>query len=231
MTVLALIPARGGSKGIPGKNLVPFGGKPLIAHSIDAARASSIITDIIVSTDSDEIAAACEAHGIAVPRRRDPSLATDEAGMLGVALEALHWCQQDGLDVDTLVLLQPTSPLRNSADIDGTVTAMRMAGVESAISVHMMTEHPAECIKALNRDWHFLVKPPEGATGRQAYEGKFQFVNGAVYAVTPRFLHQKQAFFLEGPETALYEMDRLRGVDINDHFDLSVANALLAASV
>jgi CMP-N,N'-diacetyllegionaminic acid synthase len=230
MKVLGLIPARGGSKGIPGKNLVPLGGKPLIAHSIDAAKASATISLVMVSTDSDEIAAACEAHGVAVPRRRTPQHATDSAGMLGVALEALDWCCQDGDEIDMVVLLQPTSPLRNAADIDGTVAAMRAAGVESAISVHMMTEHPAECVEARGRDWNFLVNPPQGAAGRQNYQRNFFFVNGAVYAVSPRFLRQNSSFFLEGPETALYEMDRLRGVDINDWFDLNIANALLAAS-
>jgi CMP-N,N'-diacetyllegionaminic acid synthase len=230
MKVLGLIPARGGSKGIPGKNLILLGGKPLIAHTIDAARASAAITQVMISTDSDEIAAACESYGVAVPRRRAPHLATDSAGMLGVALEALGWCSQDGEKIDVLVLLQPTSPLRKGLDIDGTVAAMHAAGVESSVSVHMMTEHPAECVEARGRDWKFLVKPPECAMGRQDYQGQFLFVNGAVYAVTPRFLRQKSSFVLEGRETALYEMDRLRGVDINDSFDVSIASALLAAS-
>jgi len=230
MKILGLIPARGGSKGIPGKNLVPLGGKPLIAHTIEAARSSRLLTHLMVSTDSDEIASVCEAHNVAVPRRRAPELATDQAGMLGVAFEALDWCRQDGDDIDVLVLLQPTSPLRNAADIDGTVEALRMSGTASALSAHTMTEHPSECVEINDRNWKFLVEPPRGATGRQDYGGRFLFVNGAVYAVTPAFLERHKSFFLEGPETALYEMDRLRGIDINDSFDLKIATALLTAS-
>jgi CMP-N-acetylneuraminic acid synthetase len=231
MTVVALIPARGGSKGIPGKNLATLGGKPLIVHSIAATKASSIIEHVIVSTDSDEIASVCEAHGVRVPRRRAPEHATDTAGMLCVVEEVLDWCRQDGMDdIELVVVLQPTSPLRNASDIDGTIVALRQAQVESAVSVHRMMEHPAECVEVHGADWHFLVQPPQGAAGRQDYEGSFLFINGAVYVATPRFLLENKALFLEGAKTALYEMDRLRGIDINDPSDLRIADAMLAAS-
>lgn len=228
MTVLGIIPARRGSKGIPGKNLVSLHGKPLISYSVEAAQAASTIDRIIVSTDCDDIAAACEAMGVPVPRRRAPEHATDQAGMLGVVEEALQWCLEDGVgEIELVVLLQPTSPLRSAGDIDGTVQMLRHAGVESALTVHEMAEHPAECVKTNGANWQFLVTPPAGARGRQDYEGRYLFVNGAVYAVTPNFIRENKAFFVEGAATALYEIDRLHGVDINDPTDLQVANALL----
>lgn len=231
MTVLGVIPARGGSKGILRKNLVPLAGQPLIAHSIAAARQSRLITDLVISTDDTEIAAACESLGVAVPRLRSPQYATDTAGMVEVVEEVVGWVRQDGKpEPELIVLLQPTSPLRNGADIDGTIAALRDKGRESATSVHRMSEHPAECVVATPQGWRFLVSPPADSRGRQHYAGDFQFINGAVYVVTPGFLRRHRRFMLEGGETALFEMDQMRGVDIDTPFDLKVAEAFIAAA-
>jgi CMP-N,N'-diacetyllegionaminic acid synthase len=231
MTVLGLIPARGGSKGIPRKNLVQLDGQPLIAYSIEAARNSSLITDVMISTDDAEIAAAGEALGVKVPRLRSPQYATDSAGVVEVVEEALDWLRRDGKpEPELVVLLQPTSPLRSAQDIDGTIAALRANGCESAISVHEMIEHPAECVTVTADGWRYLVPPPAGSTRRQDYAGSYQFINGAVYAVTPRFLRKNRCFVMDSAMTALYEMDRARGVDINYPFDLKVAEAFIRAA-
>ena len=228
MTVLAIIPARGGSKGIPRKNIVPLAGRPLVAHTLEAARAAKVVTDILVSTDDDEIAAVCAGLGAATAYRRPAALAGDTASAVEAAVHALDWwAERQGGDPELLVLLQPTSPLRTAADIDGTVAALRRAGVESAISVHEMSEHPMECVAATTDGWRMLVAPPAGATGRQAYGARFHFINGAVYVVTPGFLRQRRAFMVEGGETALYVMDALRGIDIDEPTDLDLAEAIL----
>jgi CMP-N,N'-diacetyllegionaminic acid synthase len=230
MTVLGLIPARGGSKGILRKNLVSLAGQPLIAHSIAAARQSRLITDIVISTDDPEIASTCEGLGVAVPRLRSPAYATDTAGMVEVVEEVLGWLCEDGRpEPELVVLLQPTSPLRNGGDIDGTIAALRQQGRESATSVHRMSEHPAECVVAAPDGWRFLVSPPAQARGRQDYVGEYRFINGAVYVVTPGFLRRHRRFLLQGAETALFEMDPERGVDIDTPFDLKVAEAFIAA--
>lgn len=229
MSVLALIPARGGSKGIPRKNVMPLAGRPLITYSLEAARKAATITDILVSTDDAEIAACCEAFGVPVPYRRPPELAGDTVGMVDTSLHALDWWQAQGHDEpEILVLLQPTSPLRSPADIDGTVKAMRDARLESAISVHEMAEHPCECIRLTqDRGWSILEAPPPGAVRRQDWTEQFHFINGAVYAVTPAFLRRNRAFCLDGRHTAVYAMDRIRGIDIDDPIDLDYAEATL----
>jgi CMP-N,N'-diacetyllegionaminic acid synthase len=231
MTVLGLIPARGGSKGIPRKNLAPLNGRPLISYSIEAARNSKFITNLMVSTDDTEIAATSKSLGVPVQRLRSRQFATDTAGMFEVVEECLGWLRQDGLpEPELVVLLQPTSPLRSGEDIDGTIRALRAAGCESATSVHEMTEHPAECVAVGKDGWQYVVPPPLSATRRQDYIGSYQFINGAVYVVTPRFLRKNHRFVLAGRETALYEMDRARGVDINHPFDLKVAEAFIKAA-
>src|SRR4051794_40245817 len=111
-TVAALIPARGGSKSIPRKNIASVGGKPLIAWTIEAALGSKLLDRVYVSTDDEEIASVSRACGSEVPFMRPAELASDEAGSLGVALHALDWMAAHGGEPDYLLLLQPTSPLR-----------------------------------------------------------------------------------------------------------------------
>jgi N-acylneuraminate cytidylyltransferase/CMP-N,N'-diacetyllegionaminic acid synthase len=148
--------------------------------------------------------------------------------MAETVLDALEWwSSRVAQDPELLVLLQPTSPLRSAEDIDGTVAALRAAGKQSAISVHQMREHPMECVRESNATWSLLEQPPKGATRRQDYGARFHFINGAVYVVTPQFLRDRRAFMTDGQETALYIMDAIRGVDIDDPEDLHLAEAIL----
>lgn len=226
--VLAIIPARGGSKGIPRKNVAALAGRPLIAYTLDAARAAKTVTDVLVSTDDDEIASTCEELGTMAPYRRPPELGGDSVGMVETALDALDWWSKGaGQEPDVVVLLQPTSPLRSADDIDGTVAALRAGKKPSAISVHEVREHPMECVRVLGGSWTLLEKPPAGANRRQDYGTQFHFINGAVYAVTPQFLRSRHAFMTEGQETALYVMDAIRGIDIDRPEDLDLADAIL----
>ncbi len=228
MSVFALIPARGGSKGIPGKNLVPLGGRPLIAHTVLAAQAAAV-DGVFLSTDDDAIAGACRGLGLNTAYRRPRALAGDDTGMIDVVLHWLDWARDDGPgEPDVLVLLQPTSPLRAPADIDGTIEAMRRQNAPSAVSVHAMTEHPMECVSATDDGWSFLLGDPTTAGRRQNYAGRHFFINGAVYAATADFLRKRQAFMADGNETAIYEMSPLRGIDIDTEVDLLQAEAYVA---
>src|SRR5262245_30486631 len=125
--VLALIPARGGSKGIPGKNLVALSGRPLLAYTCDAARESARITRIVVSTDSEAIASAAETFG-ATPLMRPEALAADDTPMIGVVRHALDALEASGYGPEIVVLLQPTSPLRRAEHIDGAVDLLIDSG-------------------------------------------------------------------------------------------------------
>jgi CMP-N-acetylneuraminic acid synthetase len=133
--VLGVIPARGGSKGIPNKNLAPVGGRPLLAYTADAARASRRLTRTIVSTDTPAIADAALALGLEVPFLRPPALAADDTPMLPVLQHALGAMRERGFAADVLVLLQPTSPLRRAEHIDAAVALLEQSGADSVVSV------------------------------------------------------------------------------------------------
>jgi len=135
MNVLGVIPARGGSKGIPHKNLRSVAGRPLLAYTADAALASSRLTRVIVSTDDAEIAAAARGLGLDVPFMRPGELASDAALMLPVLQHAVHEMRARDFSADAVVLLQPTSPLRRAEHVDRAVGLLEASGADSVVSV------------------------------------------------------------------------------------------------
>jgi CMP-N-acetylneuraminic acid synthetase len=135
MSIVAVIPARGGSKGIPRKNLARVAGRPLIAYAIDAARNAASVDRVLVSTDDGEIANAAREMGVEAPFLRPPALADDTAPMLAVLEHALAWLESQGVAVEALVLLQPTSPLRRAEHIDEAVALFRSSSATSVVSV------------------------------------------------------------------------------------------------
>jgi CMP-N,N'-diacetyllegionaminic acid synthase len=135
MSIVAVIPARGGSKGIPRKNLVRIAGRPLIAYAIEAARNAASVDRVLISTDDSEIADVARELGAEVPFLRPPELAADAAPMLGVLTHALAWLESQGEAVEGLVLLQPTSPLRTARHIEEAIALFRSAPASSVVSV------------------------------------------------------------------------------------------------
>ena len=118
MRILAIIPARGGSKGVPGKNIKLLAGKPLIAYTIQAAQKATLLSEIILSSDSDEIIQIAQAYGLEVPFKRTESLATDESPTILTVLHALEYFSAKGIEFDAVCLLQVTNPFRTSEFID-----------------------------------------------------------------------------------------------------------------
>jgi CMP-N,N'-diacetyllegionaminic acid synthase len=135
LTVLGVIPARGGSRGIPHKNLAMIGGRPLLAYTADAARQSTRLTRTLVSTDDEQIAVAARALGLEVPALRPRELAQDETPMLPVLQHALAMTRDRGFDPDAVTLLQPTSPLRRAEHVDAAVALFEATGADSVVSV------------------------------------------------------------------------------------------------
>ena len=225
--LLALVPARGGSKGIPRKNLASLAGKPLLQYTLEAARASHHIDDTLLTTDDEEIAALAARCGAATRYRRPPQLAGDDAPMIVAVEHALEWyAREHGRTPDALLLLQPTSPLRTADDIDGAIARFREAGADTLASVHRLSEHPCECVVTEGSTWQYLVPPPPAAAGRQDYRGGFFFINGALYLARTEALRRERRFVVPGT-TLLYEMPRERGIDIDSPLDLACAAALL----
>ncbi|MGB5697058.1 MAG: acylneuraminate cytidylyltransferase family protein [Polyangiales bacterium] len=152
MRVLGLIPARGGSKGVPRKNVRMLGGKPLIGHTIDAARSATRIDRIVVSTEDEEIATISKSLGAEVPFLRPASLATDDSPMLPVILHALQAIIADGWRPDAVCLLQPTFPFRRPREIDGCIEALANRQADCVISVHRVPTH-------FNPHWVYFEQP------------------------------------------------------------------------
>jgi CMP-N,N'-diacetyllegionaminic acid synthase len=140
--VLGVIPARGGSKGLPGKNLRTLGTLSLIGHAVASCRESTRLTRFLVSTDSEAIAAEARRHGADVPFIRPAALASDEAGMVPVLQHAVRWLEANGSRPDLIVTLQPTSPFRVGADIDETIAKIVETGADSAQTVTEASYHP-----------------------------------------------------------------------------------------
>ena len=231
MNTLAIIPARGGSKAIPRKNLALIAGKKLIDHTIDAAQNTPELKRIILTSDDSVIIDYCRNRGIDVPFIRPPEISDDSASMLDVVSHTLKWLQDnENYRPDIVILLQPTSPLRQSIDIVKTLDAMKEAHTESAVSVNKMQEHPFECISIKNQKILPLKASSTSKTRRQDYDEDFYFINGAVYCFTPKFIEKYKKFFLFGEETAIYEMPTIRSIDIDTPEDLKIAVALMSLS-
>ncbi len=218
--VLALIPARGGSKGLPGKNLRPFAGRPLLAWSVAAAKASAHVDRTIVSSDSAEILAA-GAHAGAESLARPAELARDETPaepVLRHALDAL------GIESGFAIWLQPTSPLRVPADIDEGLKLCRETGAATAVSVAEEAK-PPEWMFALDEGGRMrrLAPLPAGAVRRQDLPRAFA-LNGAVYVARVSWLLGGGALVNE--ETRAFAMPSERSVDIDTMLDFRFAELL-----
>ncbi|MBM3565935.1 MAG: acylneuraminate cytidylyltransferase family protein [Alphaproteobacteria bacterium] len=214
--VLGVIPARGGSKRLPGKNLLPVAGRPMIAWTVAAARDSKYIDRLIVSTDDPRIAETARGLGVEVPFLRPAELSSDTATSEDVLIHALD---SVGGDFALAVLLQPTSPLCQTEDIDGAIRACVAAEAPACVSVHvpakplawLMTKNDAGCLRRI-----FAA----GQVPEPAY-----LPNGAAFVVDIAAFRRDRTFY---PGAAVpYVMPADRSIDIDTETDLAVAEALL----
>lgn len=220
--VLGVITARGESRGIPKKNIAPLLGKPLIAYTIDAAKGSKLLTRCIVSTDNEEIAEVARGLGADVPFLRPKELATDTATSISVVQHALEWVKaNDGEEYDYVMILQPTSPLRTSEDIDAAIMKATETGADSVMSMVEVQDFAFEKLKWLDGD---KIKPlfeDEGTSSKSRNETPNAFKrNTAIYLTKVECLLRGDLF---GKDSRAYVMPAARSVDINDPTDLTLA--------
>ena len=179
-SILAIIPARGGSKGIPRKNIIHVNGKPLIQYSIDVAKESKYIDRIIVSTDDKEIADVSIACGAEVPFLRPKQLANDTTKTIEVLVHAIDEIMRSGVSYDYLVLLQPTQPLRTSEQIDEAIEKIINEGEESLVSISEVSDHPV-LIRMLDEYGKVHSLLDLNSTIRRQEFPKYYKVNGSIY--------------------------------------------------
>lgn len=224
--LLGLIAARGGSKGIPRKNIAPCGGLPLLAWTARAAHESGVIDRLILSTDDLDIAAVAQEHGVEVPFMRPGQLADDKAASIDVVLHSLQWLEQhDGYIPEFVIYLQPTSPLRQGSDIRAAWETMNSKKAASVIGVSSADQHPlwAKRIDEGGRLSSYLQGvevPPTRQQLPPAY-----VVNGAIYLSCREALVKTGTFY--GEPCYGEVMSPEASIDIDSPLDLEIADLLL----
>lgn len=220
--VLAMIPARGGSKGVPRKNIREVAGKPLIAWTIEAAKQSQYIDRLILSTDDAEILGVARELGCEVPFLRPVELARDDTPGIAPVLHAI----QELPGYDLIVLLQPTSPLRVAVDIDGCLELCLQSNASACVSVTEPEASPY-LMYTIREDKHMIpiLGSDQFVTQRRQELPPVYSLNGAVYVAQTEWLEQTQTFLNE--ETVAYQMPKERSVDIDTELDMLLCGLML----
>jgi len=224
--ILAIIPARGGSKRVPRKNVMPLGGKPLVAWSIEAVRGAKQITRAVVSSDDAEVLAIARSYDPRLPLERPVELCQDKSLAIEFVRHALDTLERKGEGpFEAVVIVQPSSPLTTSADVDATVELLERTGADSAVSV-MALDHAIHPVKLKTLAGDRLLPYLTDEQGKMAaHELPELYVrNCSVYALSRRTVAAGQII---GPDCRGYVMPRERSVDINEPIDLEFANFLL----
>lgn len=221
--MIAIIPARGGSKGLPGKNVRPLNGKPLIAYAIEAALKAKNIDRVIISTDDEEIARVAVEYGAELPFMRPAELASDTAMAIDNYIYNIGRLEEEGgKPIDAFVVLQPTSPLRIAEDIDGAIELFEQKKADSVIS-YCQEAHPVTWHKYLDDEGRFVDIFDANIKNRQDNRVSY-YPNGAVYVFRTSMIRERKYYT---DKSYAYVMPRTRSVDIDFIEDFEYAEFLL----
>ena len=225
--VLGIILARNGSKGLPGKNTMQLRGKPLIAWSIQAGLESRCVTDVVVSTDSAEIASIAVEFGAEVPFIRPEHLAVDTSPSADAIIHAISFLQECNRPYDYVVLLEPTSPIRDGTDIDEAISSLVRSGRDALVSVcRASAVHPSVMFTMGVEN---LLSPYEtvqvkGSLRRQDVSDVF-YPDGSIYVSSTKTFEETHSFYHEG--TLGYEIPRWKSLEIDDELDFLLVEAVM----
>ena len=226
-TILGLIPARSGSKGLPRKNIRPLSGKPLIAWTIEQALEGKYLDRVVVSTDDKEIAEISKKYGAEIPFIRPKELAEDNAKGIDVVLHTIDWFRENDKrkQYDLIMLLQPTSPFRVTEDINKAIKLLFLKEAKAIVSVCEVNHHSlwtntlpkGGCMK------DFIGKEIMNKNRQEL--PVFYRLNGAIYLAYCKYLQKQKSFF--GKKTFAFIMPKTRSVDIDNEVDLKLAEILM----
>ncbi|MCR5701969.1 MAG: acylneuraminate cytidylyltransferase family protein [Lachnospiraceae bacterium] len=226
--ILALIPARGGSKGIPNKNITNLAGKPLIAYSILAAKNSRYIDDIVVSTDSEKIAQVSNEYGATTPFLRPAELASDTSKTIDCVIHAINFLRNNGQTYDYVILLQPTQPIRKACHIDEAIETIINSSYDSLVSICPTSEHPI-LMRTLNSEGTLQSILPISSTVRRQDFTTVYKVNGSIYI--NRINNNLNENTSLNDNKMPYLMDKKYSIDIDTPEDLIKAEEILKNEV
>lgn len=228
MNVLGLIPARGGSKGVPRKNIRQLAGKPLLAYTAEAALASSRLARVILSTDDEEIAEVGRSCGLEVPFLRPAELAEDTTPTLPVVQHAVQFLEARGERFDAICLLQPTNPLRQTSDIDGCIELLESAEADTVFTMLAVpAEHNPHWVYFRNNDGSLRLSTGEATPipRRQSLPPAFHR-EGSVYVARRDVVMIENSLY--GARVIGFEIERSRSVNIDNLEDWAKAESLLS---
>lgn len=226
--IIGIIPARGGSKGIPNKNIINICGKPLIGYTIEEALKSDYLDKVIVSTDDEKIRDAALEYGAEVPFIRPDFLSEDTSKTIDVVLHALDFFKKKGEEYDYVVLLQPTSPLRKSEDIDDAINRLMDNNNESLVSVCEVEQNPVIMRTIKNGKLHEVINF-DGDNLRRQNLPVFYIFNGAIYINSIKMLYNEKTFVND--DTLSYIMEKNKSVDIDEPVDILIVESILKGDV
>lgn len=223
MNIVSIIPARGGSKGIPRKNIKLLNDKPVIAYSIEASNSCSLINETYVSTEDEEIGDISLDFGANLIKRPF-ELAKDNSSSIEVILHALDYLENNQTLPDFFILLQPTSPLRNSDDIGNAIKLFMENDCDSLVSVYEL-DHQSLLNFSLKNN--YLIQNNDGSffNSRRQDLPSYYALNGAIYITTPSFIRKNNSFYSD--KTIPYVMPKERSVDLDTPFDFRLVEFLL----
>lgn len=224
MKLLYLIPARGGSKGIPHKNIKLLCGKPLISYSIDVARQLTKDENICVSTDDEEIIQVATSYGLAVPFKRPEYLATDSAGTYEVLLHAIDFYEGLGINYDAVVLLQPTSPLRTAQQVEDAIR-LYDDSIDAVVSVCESPQNPYYNLFEENVNGYLRISKGDGAFRRRQDAPPVWMFNGAIYIFNVASL--RKGYFNDFKKIRKYVMPLDVSIDLDTITDWMYLEALM----
>lgn len=219
MSVVAVVPARAGSKGIPGKNIKPLCSKPLLAYTADVIRASGIFDRALLTTDDGKIAKVGRTFGLETPFLRPEELARDDTPMLPVIEHALGWLEHDGTKVDIVVLLQPTQPLRTAEDVVRAVTLLKERRCDSVASVVALPPHMCpDYVMRIDEGGRLVNFLPEGARVTRRQDVRPAYVrDGTVYAFRASTLREHRSIY--GPVCLPLIVESERSINLDSESD------------
>ncbi len=234
--ILAVVPARGGSKGLPGKNIRPLCGLPLIAHSIRAAALTPVITRCVVTTDSAEIAEVARSHGGDVPFLRPPELAQDDTPMAPVVRHALEWVErEEALTYDAVLLLDPTSPARVPQQLaDAAATLAADPALDGVVSISEPTFNPVWVgVRPDGSPRGTLARYFDTGAGvtRRQDAGRFLRINGNFYLWRSDFVRRLETSWFDEGVHAGAEIPEAQAFSIDDEYEFRLIEALVAAGI
>jgi CMP-N,N'-diacetyllegionaminic acid synthase len=221
MKLLIIIPARGGSKRLPGKNIMKLAGKPLISWTIELAQKLPYEKSIIVSTDSEEIAEVARKCGVEVPWLRPPEISQDTSNTTDVALHALNWVEENISNVDVVLLLQPTTPFRKFEKIVDGIEKFKKTGMEPVVAVSRVSQHPRWMFRLEGEELTAFISNENRNERSQELEPLF-IVNGSFYLISPHDLREQETFFAKSMKPLILEsVVESLDIDTQEDFDLA----------